>query len=259
MKKTNSSGNTYIKFDTINDVKKYLNNHSDVITNQNSSHKEGRNGFFGTETYTEFEDTILKNGNPELLKTIKKKVNSRVDELEKNFIEDTQYQFDVVGDFFDVGTFMSGEPEHWLKEIKIKEDKFIHIKIGGVYPHTVDTDVIRDNASELIALLRVMENKGYLTKIDVCFSSEKMKTRGKANLLIEIPLKDYNQPLDYRKVSILLDTSFFRRAIFRIYELTYPTNLKDGYGVVKNEPDYINLAKFKEVQSLEKELLRKDK
>lgn len=260
MRKKNSNGKITINFDTIEDFRRYLDANEDVETNKYSSHKEGREEFSGTKDYKEFREDRLVNGNKELLTKMKKEIHKEVDKLESKYIEETQYQFDVVGDFFDVGTYMSGEPEHWLKEIKIKDEKFIHVKIGGVYPYKISSKTIQDNATKLIALLRVMEGKGFLTKIDVCFNSVNMcNGRGSKKLLIEIPLKDYNQPLDYRKISTLLDVSFFRRGIFRVYELTYPNNLSSTYGKVEPRKQYINLANYKEVNSLESKLLKDEK
>ena len=259
--KKNLNGNRWeYKFNTVRDFSKFLALNENTKTNKKSSQKTGDKDWNGTRTYEEFSEGILKNGNPELLKEVKKTVNKRVNELEHKFLESTQYNFDVVGDFFDIGTFMSGEPEHWLKEIKIKDDKFIHVKVGGVYPAKVSAETIKQNASSLIALMRVMEGRGFLTKIDICFNSENMTVAKKgSNLLVEIPIKDYNQPLDYRKVSTLLDTSFFRRGIFRLYELTYPETLQGNYGRYKAEDDYINLAYANEIDSLESDLLGKDK
>lgn len=259
MKKKISTGKTEIKFSTVSDIKKYLNDNRKVKTSQQSSHRKNDKRFFGTESYEEFENTILKNGNPKLLKEIKRKVNKRVDELEHRMTEKSMYNFDVVGDFFDVGCYMSGEPEHWLKEIKIKDEKFICVKINGWYNANVRSETIVENASQIIALLRVLEGRGFLTQIDLCFNGRDMTIRGREDILIEIPIKDYNQPLDYKKLSILLDVGFFRRGIFRVLELTYPLNLSGGYGRYSQKDGYINLANYDEVSSLEKTLLEKDK
>lgn len=238
-----------LEFAGVVDFKRYL----DVNMNTSYTKSLNRTGdWSGVNTWYDFEH-YLDNGNAEITADVKKYTKIYVDKFEKQLAEKTEYVFDVVGEFFDIGAVMVGEPEAWIKQIVIKDDKFIELNIQGAYNYKTDLNMVRKNGAKLFAIASVLEQKGLLVKINMFFRT-KGSENGKPNSITEmkIMVKDYNQGLDYKKLGILLGVPFFRRGYLRLLEIEYDTKCKDNYGVPSYKNGEINLSITSEVDKLEK-------
>ena len=244
-----------LEFVGIVDFKRYL----DVNMNTHYTKSLTITGeWYGVNTWYDFQH-YLDEGNTEITADIKKYTKMYVDKFDKQLSERTEYVFDVVGEFFDIGAVMVGEPEAWIKEIVVQEDKFIELNIQGAYPDRTNLNMVRKNGAKLFAIASVLEKQGFLVRINMFFRSIKSK-KNNPNLITEAKMmvKDYNQELDFKKFGILLGVPFFRRGYLRLLEIEYDTKCANGYGVVSYKDGEINLSVTSEVDSLEK-MLRGDK
>lgn len=245
-----------VTFQNISDFKKYLEN------NKNSVNKRTlfRNDIWtGTETWSEFE-TYLEEGNKEATKSIKEYTKLYVDKFEQLYISNIAYEFDVTGEFFNIGAVMVGEPEAWIKQIEVKDEKFIEINIQGTYSHNANLETVKQNASKLLAIASVLDSQGFSVRLNMLFRQKKSSKRGKIkNLDVLIPIKDYNQPFDYKKMGILVGVPFFRRGIFRVLEIEFGNNLRDNYGVINPKDGDISLVNTSDLEDLERMLSNETK
>ena len=244
-----------VTFQNVSDFKKYLEK------NRNSDNQRTlfRNDIWtGTETWAEFE-TYLEEGNKEATKSIKEYTKLYVDKFEQLYTSNIGYEFDVTGEFFDIGAVMVGEPEAWIKQIEIKDEKFIEINIQGTYPHNANLEIVKQNASKLLAIASVLDSQGFSVRLNMVFRQKKCAKRGKVkNLDVFIPIKDYNQPFDYKKMGILVGVPFFRRGIFRVLEIEFGNNLSDNYGAMNAKDGDISLVSDSDISDLER-MLSNDK
>lgn len=107
------------QFNTLHEFRNFLVNNEEVETLYRSSHKMSM--WAGTNTWEEFI-TYLKEGDQEAQK-MKKTTHLYLDKLKKFDIETSEWVYDIEGMFFDVGAVLMGEPEAWLQEINVTDEK----------------------------------------------------------------------------------------------------------------------------------------
>lgn len=257
MKREESKNLIHIEFDNVSDFNRYLDKNEEVKANKNSAKREDDGEFSGVKSWTEFRE-YLNEGNKEITADIRKHTKYYTDKFEQLFSTNIAYQFDVTGEFFDIGAVMVGEPEAWIKQIEVKEDKFIELSIQGVYPHTVKAKDIQKNGSKVFSIANVLEQQGYLVRINMVYRTQRFDDVNNKKILdIRVMAKDYNQGLDYKKFGILLGVPFFRRGIFRAIEVE-AEEVGYGYGSFKTEEGEISLNKDEDISELEKKLSSKE-
>jgi len=125
-----------------------------------------------------------------------------------------EYQFDVTGEFFDIGRVVSGEPEVWLyKPIEEKPELDLIIDFG--YNCNIDQDQIYNRGVAVLSFIRLASEKFNLRIELACkISSEINKFEGAIWSFI-IP----NDPLDLDLMNFLLtNQGAFRRLGISIEE-----------------------------------------
>ena len=244
-----------MEFQNVSEFTRYLNSNMETV---NTETLEKTGDWTGVDTWKGFEG-YLETGNPEVTAKVRKHSKHYIDKFEDLFSESAAYQFDVVGEFFDIGAVMVGEPEAWIKEIIVKDDKFIELKIQGTYSDGTDLEMVKENGAKVFAIATVLEQQGYLVRIDMVYRTRESDTKHYKKVTeVTIKVKDYNQGLDYKKFGILLGVPFFRRGILRLLEIEYGNSLRLGYGCPMRQDGDINLDEKKDVAKLEK-MLKKDK
>ncbi len=247
-----------LNFDNITDFDRYLSKNSH-LPSTNGTVTRGDYNFFQTHDWDEFEG-YMKQGNPDVTKDLKRHTQMYIDKFVEQMAESSAYQFDVVGEFFDIGAVMVGEPEAWIKEVKIEDDKFITLDIQGVYQDGTDLYMVRENGAKVFAIATVLEQQGFLVRINMHYSTRNSGGYG-TTLGATIKVKDYDSTLDYKKFGILLGVPFFRRGILRLLEIEYGVDLAGGYGsplygAVDGE---IRLDNSSDVEGLERKLANEEK
>jgi len=192
----------------------------------------GQYKFYQTHNWEDFE-TYLKEGNKDITSELKKQTKVFVDKFEQELAETTSYKFDVTGQFFDIGQVMIGEPEAWLQEIQIEDEKFITLDIQGVYFDGTNLDMVRKNGAKVFAMATVLEKQGFAVKINMHYSTKNSGGYG-TEYSACINVKQYDGVLDFKKFGILLGVPFFRRGILRSLEIEYGVDIARGFG----QPQY---------------------
>lgn len=245
-----------LEFNGVMDFKHYLDSN---MNTQVRKSLDRAGDWSGVNSWYDFEN-YLDEGNSEITNEVRKYTKYYIDKFDKVTSDRAEYVFDVTGQFFDIGAVMVGEPEAWIKEIIVKDDKFIELNIQGVYKDGTDLSIVRKNGAKVFAISAALEEQGYLVRINMMFRSMGSK-KGYNQLITEVKLmvKDYNQGLDYKKFGILLGVPFFRRGYLRLLEIEYDTKCKDNYGKPNIKNGEINLSVNNDIFTLEQMLLKDNK
>lgn len=245
----------YFEFSNIYDFKRYLDMNMDKLETTNTLQSNGNWAKFSAiESWDAFEQLLI-DGNPDITAEMKKWTKYYIDKFEQYIAEKPSWQFDVVGQFFDIGAVLVGEPEAWLNEILVEDDKFIKLKIQGSYRDGTDLKKVRENGAKLFAIAVALEQQGYLVEIDMLYRIEGANLKNEKQVTeCVIPAKKYDQPLDYKKFGILLSIPFFRRGVLRLLEIEYGKNTASGYGKPKKMEGEINLDNTNEIDEVEMKL-----
>lgn len=217
-------------YPTLGSFLKFLEKNENTPTSQKDSHMSGSD-FSGTAN---FKDALqlLKDGSPEIMKGLKSAVKLAVDKLAKELNTLPQgYVNDVCGLFFDVAKVIDGEPECWLREPWDKERKpRISVPVVGSYNANVTKETVIKNASEVIALVKALEDNGFETELNMIFAIEDFDSKDGSNYFCSVRVKGFDESFNWSKVSAMIHPAFFRRLMFRDMELAAPTSLAWGYG-----------------------------
>ena len=216
---------------------KFLEQNEQIMTNEYSSHN-GTHTFTGTSNMGEALK-MLKDGNDEIKAGLKKNVKIAMDKLQKELNSQPEsYIADIEGLFFDVAKVIEGEPECWYREPWDKTKKpRLQIPIMGSYNGGFKKEKAIKNASEIIALVKALEDNGFECELSMIFMAENCTWKHE-KMFHSIMIKNYDESFNWNKLSAMLHPSFFRRIIFRDKELLAPKNLSDGYGSTANPSNY---------------------
>ncbi len=245
-----------LNFNNVSEFERYLDKNKNCLSGNNVLTR-GNSNFFQTDSWSDFE-TYMVEGNKDVTADLRKDTKMYINKFEDMMTQKSSYIFDVVGDFFDIGAVMIGEPEAWLKEIKIEDEKFITLDIQGIYCDGTDLAMVRKNGSKVFALSTVLEQQGFLVKINMHYSSRNSGGRG-TEFNATIKVKDFDGHLDYKKFGILLGVPFFRRGILRAMEIEYGASIAGNFGQPQySNSEQIRLDSEKDIKALEQKLMEEE-
>lgn len=182
-----------------------------------SSYETNNKKWSGSDSF-EHSLELVRTGHPELLKQIKQTKYQIYNQL----IENNQqiYNFDVTGEQFDTGLYLSGEPECFISTDTQTSNKYISlvIKIGGQCGHSSDT-LLKFGINTSILVNNLIQSGYYVAIYGVQVSDISYYS---------ICLKKYQENLDMINLITILHPSFFRRIMFRLIE--QQDNWKSCYG-----------------------------
>ena len=118
----------------------------------------------------------------------------------------------VAGIYPDVGEYLTGNPECMCNLIPQQVNKFISLFVDITASASFSASTMRKRGEALVALVRALEDQGYLVKLDIgSYSKCYDGNRG----LIRYCVKDHAEPIDDDLVAFLLGTpQAFRGAVF---------------------------------------------
>jgi len=242
MKLIDDSEKMKLEFNSVSDFKKYLRDNKNFEGEYDRARSidyfQDGEYWRGTATNEEFED-ILNNGS-ELKDTIKASVKHFRDDLEKKYNISNQYQYDVEGLFFDVGLVLQGVPETWLKVEEDEERKLFTFKINLVQFGSITSTEIMEYSTRILAMSKALESLGVSTRIEAHYISKHIFSSKRKLHHTTIVAKDFDSGINYKTASTILHTSFYRRGIFRIREISAGKDMKN-YGSVYEDEEIINL------------------
>ncbi|MCI4436159.1 MAG: hypothetical protein JHC33_05035 [Ignisphaera sp.] len=249
----------HIEFKSVFDIQQFLIENYDVKTRHDQSKDIADDdycfAFSGTKTYFDFMD-IVENGSDEIISNIKLASHKYADSLNDKYETTKDYKFDVYGQFFDVGLVLSGEPEAWVNPIDDDVKKQIEISVNASYLSDVKHEDVINNASRIIGMILTLEKMGVETKLLLNFRSNDMYDSNHSKIfMVSLIAKEYEQGIDYKKLSCLLHTSMFRRGIFRMREVIVGNDMK-SYGRTKPLSKDTLIDKRSSVDELERKLFR---
>lgn len=133
-----------------------------------------------------------------------------------------QVEFDVTGDYIDMGRFLDGEPECWGHNVMGNpQGLFATILINVSVSAYVDASVLNHRASRVVRLIDWLENQHIRTEIILLCCCECHYS--------EIVIKRYEDAINLDSIAVATHSDFFRRMTFRGFEFS-DTN-KPNYGM----------------------------
>lgn len=216
-------------YPSLTKFQRYLEANEHVKTCRNYSH-DGEYSFSKSRNFAEAL-SILKTGSDEIKAGLKDAVKHAISDLNKELHSIPEgYVADVEGLFFDVAKVVEDEPEAWYREPFNKTKKpRIRVPILGTYNAGFKAQTAIENASQIIALIKAMGDRGIEVEMVMVFFSKNM-TCDSYHGLTAVTVKGYDEKFNWSKLSAMLHPSFFRRCVFRDSELQAPQTLAGSYG-----------------------------
>jgi len=247
-----------IEMGTLNNYKKFMRDYEDFTDSSelSSMREESRSdGFSGVKTYDDSLE-LLETGDTEVMKKIKIETSKQVAELGKKYEEVIHgYKFDVHGEMFDVGLVLTGVPEAWLEPENEYEEKVrVEIIINGTFNAGVSKDDVIKGASRILAIIKILEDNDVEVKLKIvsCIKEHDYNH----NIFVATDVKDYDEPINYKKASALLSPTYLRRGMFKVMEISAKQELGGHYGIPLEVDGFINIHQKREIDKLEKRLFK---
>jgi len=145
-------------------------------------------------------------------------------------------QYDVTGDYLDMGAFMSGQPECWgyttTETVPLRQ---IDVIVNLTASASVDAETMRRRGIAIAALVDVLRKRHEVT-LKAVFVARKNKDTKNAMVSFEIETKNlYSSDLLY---FYLAHPGFFRKIGFRTMEI-----VEEIYDCKWNKPDELQAGK----------------
>jgi len=249
-----------IEMGTLSNYKKFMVNHKDFRdSSELSSMRKGDDNFSGVANYDDFLE-LLNTGDTDVMKKIKVETTKQVSELAKKYEEVIHgYKFDVHGEMFDVGLVLTGVPEAWLEPDNVEEEKVrVEIIINGTFSAGVSKNDVINGASRILAIIKILEDNDVEVKLKIvsCLKNIMKRGRDNKNLFVATDIKDYDEPINYKKASALLSPTYLRRGMLKVMELVAKQDLDSSYGRPMIVKGFIDIHNNKEIDNLEKRLFK---
>ena len=145
------------------------------------------------------------NGWPEGRDRVEKLVGGFVAYLASR-IQREEWNPDVEGHFYDIGRYLSGEPEYWMHPENVHAEpatsvKQVRILYNASVSCVISKDVIERRGAAISALADLLELAGHHVTIDLCFCvSERPGGGGYEGVLDLVRLKSANERVDLSKL-----------------------------------------------------------
>lgn len=202
-------------FDGVDNMLEYVLKEMPKPKHSKSSSATGRTRFNTFESYEEAMETFRSR--PENI-TDFDPAEIRV----KDFGEvGNEVEYDVTGDFIDIGRYMEGIPEVMgnMKNGNARNRR-ANVLISLNFAAGIDKSVIKHRAERVLRLVDALETGGVRTMLTAIESSECNHT--------EVILKRHDEPLTIADLAVVTHPDFLRRTMFRIIE--HSKSWDYGYG-----------------------------
>jgi hypothetical protein len=150
------------------------------------------------------------------------------------------FEWDVTGACFDVGTYLTGEPECWLRPSEATTKRGIHICVNSAASGGVPAQTLMARGITIASLALALQTRGYPLTIDVVECSNHFRD-GYQSLVVRI-VEANGAPLDVdRLVYSLAHPSMLRGIIANAYgkrQDQWGVGQPDSNGRPDNAPEY---------------------
>jgi hypothetical protein len=144
-------------------------------------------------------------------------ITARMREIERAEVEmGIKYDWDVVGESFDVGKMLSGEPECWLQPEPDVARKLIRIYVNVCCSAGISPAEINNRGAAVVALVDVLQkDPSNIVELHVGSVSSDFRPYNRQEQVVMFGAS----PLPLNAISIALaHTAFFRRLIFAVID-----------------------------------------
>lgn len=202
-------------FDGIDTTLDYVATKMDKAKKAKSSANTGRDSFNSFSTYEEAMTTFRKNPQ-EVVKYDPTELRVR-DVSESG----TSVDYDVVGDYIDMGRHMEGLPESWgsMRNGNARNRR-VNLVLNMSQGSNMSEEQVNHRGERVLRLVDALEAGGVRTQVTVIESTQCSH--------LEIVLKRHDEPLTITDLAIASHSEFLRRISFRISE--YSKTWSEGYG-----------------------------
>jgi len=231
-----------IEFDDYQDILNYLADYQ----NPNSNARNYDRPEFCKFSYNQAIE-MLESGWPEGVKEVSDITETITDKITQDAA--TTVSYDVTGDFLDVGTYLTGQPECWgLMETIEGPKNEIDIIVNVTYSYSVKQETIYNRGAAITALIDQLQKTHFVNVKFVQRVDDSGSFNGK-NLEI---IFNVNMQNDYSRDLIAFyaaNSSFLRRLIFAIEEKYIGKDSLGTYGHIAkyDNANDKNTVYFKEV------------
>lgn len=209
---------------SINALVDYVSKH---IPKKGSSIEVGDKEWFGTSSLEGAIDLFRNNRSRLLPKGFKRHKINNVHSL------GTDVEFNVTGDYLDMGRYMSGEPEVFGTNINGDlTGKVIRVYINASATAYWDADVVMWGAEKLAEVINALYLSG--AKVSTTFMS------AEETQWIEVKLNDFGDPIDPVDLIAVASPAFIRRLCFAINNYFGQMHLGTIVDVLANHKDMLN-------------------
>lgn len=185
--------------------------------------------WFGTKTYEEAIE-LARYGWKDGIALADKLTSAMFNRVSRS-IKKRRPMLDVQGMGFDVGTYLSGQPECWVRYDHVSVRKVIRILVPTSVSGAVDSDVIKARGATIASLIQLLEFSGYgvelisAPRFNFCGPSRKAIAYG------TVLVKSALQKLDMGRVMLACaHPAMNRRLGFNLIEHSPEAFQDSGYG-----------------------------
>lgn len=221
-------------FDGVNTMLDFIKEDMSVPKRSESSSQYGATGFNTFESYEKAWDAFRNN--PGTLDREKEAGNS----LFQFTSSGNEVDYDVTGEYIDMGRFMSGEPECFGSNVQGRINKRVRLIFGVGASSIVKSEVIHKRSLYFSQVVDWLEGNGIRTEL-IGFNTSHCE-------YIEIVVKRFEDIFNYNDLLVVSHPDFFRRIIFRFIE--YSPSWAPGYGNVRINAEFFSNL-YKDPQMLE--------
>jgi hypothetical protein len=229
---TGSTSYRRIEFDGMTDVLQF------AAKSKGGSSRTGTKSFTDTNNYDEavaLAETGWRQGLIDL--------SDRLNQIEsRHEMAPSNYYWDTEGDCFDVGTYLTGEPEYWLKQDYEPIRKVVRIWFNSFVSCAVDKQTIMNRGAAIVALCHQLQEQGFIVEPAMAFFGKKESATDNEHVEMFCPFG--STPIDLDQLGFVCGhPSWFRRILFAVGESLYqrklsnywtpldiPKELRDGAG-----------------------------
>lgn len=208
-------GALVMKFDGVDTALDFVTSKLTEPKRDKASVKTGRANFNAFDTYEEAVDTFRNH--PEKVVSFDPAELRIKDANEAG----TQVEFDVVGDYIDMGRYMEGVPESWgVMQNGNARNRRVNVTINLNMMWNINHEDITHRGQRVLRLIDALEAGGVRTQLVGIESTQCGHT--------EVILKHHDEPLTISDLAVVTHPEFLRRVVFRINE--HSKTWQEGYG-----------------------------
>lgn len=132
-----------------------------------------------------------------------------------------ELEWDVTGDFIDIGRFLEGEPECYghLTDGNPRNRR-VSIIVNTNFSANVDKTMVNHRSARILRMVDWLESQGIRTSVTAIESTECSH--------VEVIVKRFDEPLVLTDIGVVTHSDFLRRIVLRFVE--YSATFSSGYG-----------------------------